>query len=176
MHIILQILSMQFLYYTTLSLSILLVDALFQGGLRSHLGQIFSPSSLEAPAEASPLDYRLATILAHCLNVPLVVASLAFIVEKANKCVDFTVTIFFYHLLATWAVYRFPTSWAWWITHAVIVTATVLIGEQVCFKLETAEIKLSFGHIVSKGKESAQQIITKGKHRIQKKKEKNESA
>ncbi len=32
--------------------------------------------------------------------------------------------------------------------HAILVTVTVLASEYVCLKLETAEIKFSFGHII----------------------------
>ena len=63
-------------------------------------------------------------------------------------------------------VYKFPNSMSWWLTHAVLVTVTVLAAEYFCLKLETAEIKLSVGHILEKGKElgkeAAHKIIQKG--------------
>jgi hypothetical protein len=77
----------------------------------------------------------------------------AYVVEKANKCLDFTVTIFIYHVFLTWITYKFPNNFSWWAIHAVIITVTVLASEFICLRLETAEIKLSFGNVLEKGKE-----------------------
>jgi hypothetical protein len=146
--IILQIVALQFCYYSTLSFCLFFVNGLFYGSFRPHLGQIFSPSSLDLS-----YNYSSATLFSHILNIPFVVAALAYIVEKANKCLDFTVTIFFYHFLASWIAYKFPNQLSWWLYHGCLVTVTVLVSEYFCMKLETAEIKLSFGHIIEKGKE-----------------------
>ena len=130
----------------------------FVFSLRPHLGQLFSPTAFDLT-----LNYSFVTIFANVLNMPLMVLAQAYIVEKANKCLDFIATIFFYHLLATCFTFKFPTSLQWWLTHALLVTCTVLISEYVCLKLETAEIKLSVGNILEKGKEigikGAQKII-----------------
>ena len=146
------------MYYTTLSISILFVNTVFYGGLRSHLGQLFSPTSFDLA-----LDYSMCTLIAHFLNIPLTVCALAYTVEKANKVLDFTVTIFFFHFLMTCLSYKFPSSLSWWLYHALIITITVLTGEYVCLKLETAEIKLSFGHIIENGVKQAQDMIGKKK-------------
>ena len=120
-------------------------------GLRPHLGQLFNPGAL---ALSFDLSYCFPTLLAHALNIPLYILALAHIVEKANKCLDFTVTTFFLHLLATWVhCGRFPWALSWWLWHAILTTVTVVTGELLCMKLETAEIKLDFGHIISKGTE-----------------------
>ena len=95
------------------------------------------------------LIYCFPTLLAHALNVPLHILALAHIVEKANKCLDFTVTTFFLHMIATWLYFgRFPWVFSWWLWHAILVTVTVVVGELVCLKFETAEIKLDFGNII----------------------------
>ena len=153
-----QIITMQFMYYTTLSVSIVIINNILYGGLRSHLGQLFSPSSLDLS-----LDYSMATLLANFLNIPFVICALAYTVEKANKCLDFTVTIFFLHWVLTCLLFKFPTSLSWWLYHAVLITITVLASEYVCLKLETAEIKFSFGHIIENGVKSAQDMISKTK-------------
>ncbi len=149
---------MQFMYYTTLSISIVIINNILYGGLRSHLGQLFSPSSFDLS-----LDYSMATLLSNFLNIPFVICALAYTVEKANKCLDFTVTIFFLHWVLTCFLYKFPSSLSWWLYHALIITITVLASEYLCLKLETAEIKLSFGHIIENGVKSAQDIISKTK-------------
>ena len=152
--IILQIVSLQFIYYLTLSLSLQLANFFLAPTLRPHLGQLFSPSSLDP---SLPAFYS--TLLGHALNLPLTVFSLCSLVEKANKCLDFTATIFFYHFLLTWATYEFPSNLSWWAAHALIVTVTVLVAEFACLKLETAEIKLDFGHIIHEGVKGAQKYL-----------------
>lgn len=84
--------------------------------------------------------------------------------EKANKCLDFTVTIFIIHLWSVWFTYKFPNTMQWWLTHAFLVTVTVLTSEYFCLKLETAEIKLSVGHILEKGKEIGKEAAQKIMH------------
>ena len=91
------------------------------------------------------------TLFAHFLNIPFLICALAYTVEKANKCLDFTITIFFIHFVLTCFVFKFPSMLSWWIYHAILITITVLASEFVCLKLETAEIKLSFGHIIENG-------------------------
>ena len=100
------------------------------------------------------------TLLSFALNLPVVVILQAFIIEKANKSLDFTLTTFFLHLVATW-VYsgRFPWSFEWWCFHAALVFATTLVCEFVIMRIEQQEIKLSFdadglNKIVEQGKEA----------------------
>ena len=133
MTIILQILALQFSYYATLSFCVILVDLCC--GLRPHLAQIFSYVSFNLSAER----YGYATITAHILNIVFVVYAEARIVEKATKCLDFTLTIVFYHLILMWLTYGFP-GWSqmnWWLINAGIVTVTCVISEIICMKLET---------------------------------------
>ena len=121
----------------------LIVNYIFFDNLRPHLGQIFSSTAFNFS-----LDYSLATLIAHFLNIPLTVIAIAYLVEKANKCLDFVMTTIMFHLLFIVCVYKFPSTLAWWLWHALIVTITVLSSEFICMKLETAEIKFSLGHII----------------------------
>lgn len=122
------------------------------------MGQLFSPDAFILSQ-----NYSFITIMANFINIIFVVLTLAYIVEKANKCLDFTLTVFILHLLFTWIIYKFPNHLNWWIAHGVIITVTVLAAEFFCLKLETAEIKLSVNHILEKGKEigikGAQKIL-----------------
>lgn len=114
--ITMNILALQLCYYTTLSLCIMVVDFLF--GMRSHMGQIFNPASFDL-AES----YSFVTILANGINIIFVVAQQAFIVEKANRCLDFTLTIFTMHLIMVWLYTgKFPWSFEWWMVHAALVS------------------------------------------------------
>ena len=107
------------------------------------------------------------TFLANLLNILFVVLAEAYIVEKANKCLDFTVTVFVIHLCFVWYEYKFPWALQWWLTQALIVTVNVLASEFFCMKLETAEIKLSVGHILERGKEIGKEAAQKIMHKTE---------
>ena len=87
----------------------------------------------------------------------------AHIVEKAIKCLDFTLTVVFFHLIAMSCTYGFP-GWNhlfdWWVVNACIVTAQCVLSEFLCMKLETQEIKLTVDDLIETGKRGAQSLIT----------------
>jgi len=147
-----QIVALQLAYYAFLSFSLLVSNVIF--GYRSHLGQIFSPEAIEVDK-----TYSTVTIVANFLNIVFFVFAQAYIVEKANKCLDFSVTTFFFHFIFTCSVYGFPNSVDWWFVHAILVTCTVFLAEFVCMRLETAEIKLSVNDFLTKGRRSAKDFI-----------------
>ena len=106
-----------------------MVDLL--AGLRPHTPQIFSPISFDQNAER----YGYATVFAHLLNIPVVVIANAHIVEKAIKCLDFTLTVVFFHIIAMSFTYGFP-GWNhlfdWWMVNAIIVTVQIVLSERLC--------------------------------------------
>ena len=127
-------------------------------GLRPHTAQIFSYLSFNLSAE----HYGYPTLIAHVLNIPFVVLAEAAIVEKAIKCLDYTLTIVLYQLVLMWLLYGFP-GWSqlnWWMINGTIVTVTCLLSEMLCMKLETAKIKLSVDDLIESGKKVKDQIIT----------------
>ena len=152
-----QMVALQFFYYAGLTLCIIVVDLV--SGLRPHSAQIFYAGSFDWTAER----YGTATIVAHSLNIPFMVFAEAHIVEKAIKCLDYTLTVVFFHLIAMSMTYGFP-GWAhkfdWWMINAAIVTAQCVFSEMLCMKLETQEIKLTVDDIIESGKRGAQQILT----------------
>ena len=125
-----EIICMQFCYYTSLSICIIVIDLVF--GLRPHHGQLFSLTSFYLSQ-----SYGFGTIIGNVINILFVIAAEAFIVEKANKCLDYTLTIFIIHLVSVW-IYnaKFPTSLEWWMIHAGIITITTLLAELTCMRLE----------------------------------------
>ena len=152
--IIMQIIALQLCYYASLSLMIIIVDSC--AGLRPHMAQLFSAKSLDFGTK-----YGYPTLIAHSLNVIFVVIAEANIVEKANKCLDFTLTIVFYQFIVMWATgYGLP-GWnvSWWIINTVIVTATCLLSEMLCMKLETQEIKLSVNDLIESSKQKASEVL-----------------
>ena len=100
--ILLQMFALQFCYYASLSFCIIVVDLIC--GLKPHTAQIFSYVAFNLSAER----YGYATLSAHIINIVFVVLAEAAIVEKAIKCLDFTLTIVFFHIVLMWINYGFP--------------------------------------------------------------------
>ncbi len=149
---------MQFSYYA--SLTVCMGGVAWFAGLRPHLGMLFSPTSLNFS-----LDYSYAAATAHLLNIPFVVLANALIVEKANKCLDHTMTVFFWHFIFTVYNYKFPTHGMFYVVHAALITITVVASEFTCMRLETAEIKLSVSNIFEKGKKIGQELTKNKTHK-----------
>ena len=71
-----------------------------------------------------------------------VAALLAFTVERAKKCLDFGVTVFILHLLATTIVNAVPRTATWWAVYGSATAAAVVLGEVLCMRVETQDIKI----------------------------------
>ena len=68
----------------------------------------------------------------------------ALIIEKANKCLDYTLTIFIIHIVSVWVHTRkFPWSLEWWLINAGLIFVTTILAEWTCMKIEQQEIKLT---------------------------------
>ncbi|DAZ98435.1 TPA: hypothetical protein N0F65_001136 [Lagenidium giganteum] len=67
---------------------------------------------------------------------------LCIFVERAKKCLDFGVTLYFIDLLVQTFYSEFPRTWEWWIVHLVSLALTVLLGEYICSRHELAEIPM----------------------------------
>lgn len=148
---------MQFSYYLSLGLCILIVDSVL--GYRPHMGQVFSPSSFDLSQ-----NYCFLTITAHSINILFVIVAEALIIEKANKCLDYTLTIFILHVVFVWVHTRkFPWSLEWWLINAGLICVTTILAEWTCMKIEQQEIKLTFDSdgintIVKQGKQVLKEV------------------
>lgn len=133
--ILLQILSMQTLYYSGLSLFYIFFDFTF--GLPVHFGQFFHFSSFNTDHY-----YGIISIASSFFNIPIIIAGLIYIVVKANKVLDFIATIYLIHLLICLVYNKFNFfSIGWLFINGVCFLLTVLIGEYICIKFEQQEIK-----------------------------------
>ena len=155
-----EILSLQFCYYVTLALCIIVCNTIF--GMRGHLGQIFNPSAFDLSA-----NYSFVTITGNVINIVFVVIWEALIVQKAIRCLDFTLTLFSIHVVCSW-IYtgHFQWSFEWWIIQAAIVIPTIIICELVVNRIEQQEIILSFdtsgiNKIVETGKKVINEVSNK---------------
>lgn len=134
--IIMQIVALQLSYYASLTLCICLCN-FFGGNLRPNLAQIFNTEAFD---RSVPM-YGWATLFANILNIPFVVLGEALIVEKAAKCLDFTLTIFIVHSAVAWAFFEFPgLGFNYLFIQTCLITVTCLLSEFLCMKLETQEI------------------------------------
>ena len=155
-----EIVCMQLSYYCTLGLCLLVLDTL--ANLRPATGQIFVPSALDLSQ-----SYSFVTFTANVVNIIFVVVAEAFIIEKANRCLDYTLTIFIVHLFCViFYTGRFPWMLEWWAQHFAIIFVTVLLAEFVLMRIEQQEIKLSFdskgiSKIVDTGKQVIQEVTKK---------------
>ena len=133
----------------------LITDAF--NGLRPHSAQIFSSMVF---SNSSGM-YWYSTIVAYWLNIPFAVLAHAIIVEKARKCLDFTVTIVIIHTVVIWLAYEWPSQLGYWLNQVLWVTVTCLLSESLCMKLETQEIKLSINDLIDKSAEQAKDLFSK---------------
>ena len=146
---------MQLAFYTGLILCVLITDLL--NGLRPHSAQVFSSLVF---ADSTGV-YWYSTVIAHWLNLPLSVLAHAMIVEKARKCLDFTVTLAIIHTVVVWMFWEWPGQYSFWLNQVLWVTFTCVLSESLCMKLETQEIKLSINDLIDKSAEQAKELFTK---------------
>lgn len=103
---------------------------------------------------------------ANILNAVVCALYLAWVVERAKKCLDFASTYYIVHLLACWLHSAFPRSFIWWATNIIGLAIMTLLGawklvfackvyrddrlavhvsagEWLCMRREMAEIPMS---------------------------------
>lgn len=136
-YILLQMFTLQCVFNASQGALTLLFDNLF--GLPSHLSQLFSNEVYDHYD-----SYSCVSVLVAVLNCPVLIVALIFIVERANKILDFALTTYFFHLISVWMIYGFPLSMQWWIIQGSSAVATVMLAEFLCLKIEQQEITLSF--------------------------------
>lgn len=144
--VILQIFSLQFLFYSGLSFLLVMLDFAF--GLQIHFGQLFHFSCFNTDHLYGTID-----LIAYFLNIPILIIGLIQIVVKASKILDFIATLFLIHLILC-LIYNWGTphkeelqkkeegGGGWLFINFVVFLITVLVGEWICIKIEQKEIQL----------------------------------
>ncbi|RNA32681.1 SYS1 -like protein [Brachionus plicatilis] len=139
-----QIISMQFQFYSTF---------LFMNFMNAHFLNIFKANPTNFYSLENIFDYRLVnfknsnnTFL--CLN--LIASSLISalflwkLVNRSKQCLDFTVTIFSYHIISSWIyVGSFPSTFVFWFIIVISATAMTLLSEYLCMQSALKDIPLS---------------------------------
>jgi hypothetical protein len=81
-------------------------------------------------------------IAAFIVNALCGAAYVFILVERAKKCLDFTVTLYLIHLILCCLYTGFPTSFLWWFVYVICVVVTALLGEWLCMRRELKDIPI----------------------------------
>jgi protein SYS1 len=67
-----------------------------------------------------------------------------YLVGRYKQCLDFSITIHFYHFLACW-IYNShsPQSFSWYVTHFLCIVAMTILSEHLSKKAELRTIPLA---------------------------------
>lgn len=131
--IIAQIVALQSLFYLSLGAwNVLLVGA-------------FSPGiSLAYMLDGQAMDIRNTIgwlcMLANIMNAPITALCMLWIVQRAKKCLDFSVTCYILHFLICLGYAGFPRSLGWWVANAAALVIVSLLGEWLCLRREMQDI------------------------------------
>ena len=82
------------------------------------------------------------------MNVPFIVIAQTLVVEKASKCLDFTVTVIFVQIIVCTLCYEWPSQWLFWFHEFIWATITCLLSESLCMRMETKEIPLAINDLL----------------------------
>lgn len=81
-------------------------------------------------------------------------------VEKANKCLDFIVTVVIVRVAVMSLTYEFPTQLSFWFHEVIWTTVTCLLAEFLCMKFETREIPLAINDLLEQSALKAKQLVS----------------
>lgn len=130
-----QIICLQSCYYTLLGFLCMLMDLLWAQPL--SLDHLLSFRTLRTDI-ALGWFYILMFIMGAAVTALL----LQRIVHRAKLCLDFTLTLYGWHLVFSWVYGGFPTAAGWWLQLMVCILTTSLLGEYVCMRKEMEPILL----------------------------------
>ena len=83
------------------------------------------------------------TFLFHCSCSAL---GLWFFIRRGKQCLDFTVTVHFFHMIGCW-IYNahFPGALSWWLVNVACMALMAVIGEYLCMRSELRAIPVNSG-------------------------------
>uniref|UniRef100_A0A9L0K1S8 SYS1 golgi trafficking protein n=1 Tax=Equus asinus TaxID=9793 RepID=A0A9L0K1S8_EQUAS len=111
--------------------------------LPSHLSSVFlfviPPQILGFSTPPGRLS-----MMSFILNALTCALGLLYFIRRGKQCLDFTVTVHFFHLLGCWFYSsRFPSALTWWLVQIVCIALMAVIGEYLCMRTELKEIPLN---------------------------------
>lgn len=131
-YIIAQIASVQAIFYITLGALLWVLVGPYAG--RLTLSYIFSSAWLKVGGWM--------VVLSSLGTAVITAISIALIVERAKKCLDFSFTVYFVHVAACVCYAGVPRHWQWWGMIAGSFVLTALLSETICARRELRDIPL----------------------------------
>ncbi|KAG4145977.1 hypothetical protein ERO13_D05G128900v2 [Gossypium hirsutum] len=131
--IVAQIVCLQCLYYLTLGVFL----SFLVGTHVSHMSLVYF------------FDFATitsSTVVGRCVIASFLFSSVAgagymiYLIERANKCLDFSATLYIIHLFICLVYGGWPSSGTWWVVNGTGVAVMALLGEYLCIKREQREI------------------------------------
>lgn len=111
--------------------------------LPDHISSVFPFVILPQILGFSTPPGRL-SMMSFILNALTCALGLLYFIRRGKQCLDFTVTVHFFHLLGCWFYSsRFPSALTWWLVQAVCIALMAVIGEYLCMRTELKEIPLN---------------------------------
>lgn len=157
--LITQITAMQCILYSSLGAIMWIMDFLSGGNhtldhlFQYHVRTQHSPM-INHPLTHSPLSLQeihindwsgRLVVSAFAINSLSGAVALWFIVRRTKLCLDFSCTFHAIHLAVCWYYNSsFPTTFSWWLLHAVCAALMCVCGEFLCLKTELQEIPVGY--------------------------------
>lgn len=69
-----------------------------------------------------------------------------FFIRRGKQCLDFTVTVHFFHMIGCW-IYNahLPAALSWWLVNIACMALMAVIGEYLCMRTELRAIPVNSG-------------------------------
>lgn len=120
-----------------------LAEVLEPGALPSHFSSMF-PFVIPPQILGFSTPSGRLSMMSFILNALTCALGLLYFIRRGKQCLDFTVTVHFFHLLGCWFYSsRFPSALTWWLVQAVCIALMAVIGEYLCMRTELKEIPLN---------------------------------
>ncbi|CAF87640.1 unnamed protein product, partial [Tetraodon nigroviridis] len=86
------------------------------------------------------------SMMAFILNSLTCALGLWFFIRRGKQCLDFTITVHFFHLIGCW-IYNAqpPAALSWWLVNVACIALTAVIGEYLCMRTELRAIPVNSG-------------------------------
>lgn len=67
-------------------------------------------------------------------------------IRRGKQCLDFTVTVHFFHMIGCW-IYNshLPAALSWWLVNVACIALMAVIGEYLCMRTELRAIPVNSG-------------------------------
>lgn len=83
------------------------------------------------------------TIVSFCCAALAGSGFLCVVIGRAKKCLDFTATVYFVHLINCTAFSGVPSGITWWALTTCSIVVMAMFGECLCFQRELRDIPLA---------------------------------